>query len=76
MLTDEVPGARLYAKTGWSTRSTPGIGWYVGYLQTTDATWVFALNLETRDAGDLPLRRQLVMDALRVKGLLPETLGP
>lgn len=70
MLADEVPGARLYAKTGWSTRGTPGIGWYVGYLETADATWVFALNIDTRDADDLPLRRQLVIEALRAKGLL------
>jgi len=76
MLTDEAPGARLYAKTGWSTRSTPSLGWYVGYLERADATWVFALNIDTRDAGDLPLRRRLVLDALRVKGLLPATLGP
>jgi beta-lactamase class D len=73
MLTDEVPGARLYAKTGWSTRSTPGIGWYVGYLETADATWVFALNIDTRGEADLPLRKQLVTDALHAKGLLSST---
>lgn len=75
-LTDEVPGARLYAKTGWSTRATPGIGWYVGYLQTAEATWVFALNIDTRDPRDLPLRKQLVLEALQAKGLLPAALGP
>jgi beta-lactamase class D len=75
MRSDAAPGVELYAKTGWSTRGTPGLGWYVGYLETPKATWVFALNMDTSDAEDLPLRKQLVMDALRVKGLLPAAFG-
>jgi beta-lactamase class D len=73
MLTDTAPGYRLYAKTGWSTRGTPGLGWYVGYVETADDTWVFALNLDTRSASDLPLRGQITLDALRIKGILPQT---
>jgi beta-lactamase class D len=46
--------------------------WYVGYVETAGDTWLFALNLDTRNAGDLPLRRQIALDALRVKGILPE----
>ncbi|MBK1648575.1 class D beta-lactamase [Rhabdochromatium marinum] len=76
MRSSEAPGARLYAKTGWSTRRTPGVGWYIGYLQRPDETWVFALNLDTRDAQDLPLRQQLVLEALHAKGLLPATQTP
>jgi beta-lactamase class D len=72
MLTDVAPGYRLYAKTGWSTRGKSGLGWYVGYLMSAGDTWLFALNLDTRDAGDLPLRRQIALDALRIKGILPE----
>ena len=64
-------GYRLYGKTGWATRSQPGIGWFVGYVVNADDTWLFALNLDTRDAADLPLRKQIVMDALRAKGILP-----
>ncbi|KAA6181770.1 class D beta-lactamase [Thiohalocapsa marina] len=71
MLADATPDHRLYAKTGWSTRSTPGIGWYVGYVERAEDTWVFALNLDVHDASDLPLRRQLTLDALRAKGILP-----
>jgi len=73
MVADELPSYRLYAKTGWSTRSTPGLGWYVGYVESAGDTWLFALNLDTRDADDLPLRRQITLDALRIKGILPET---
>jgi beta-lactamase class D len=76
MRSNAAPGARLYAKTGWSTRRTPGLGWYIGYLQRTDETWVFALNLDTRDAQDLPLRQQLVLEALHATGLLPAARMP
>ncbi len=71
MLAQEAAQYRLYAKTGWATRSNPAVGWYVGFVETPDDTWLFALNLTTRDAKDLPLRIQIVKDALKVKGVLP-----
>ena len=71
MHADAGPDYRLYAKTGWSTRTTPGIGWYIGYVERDDDTWLFALNLDTKSASDLPLRQQLTLDALRIKGILP-----
>jgi len=71
MLTDSTPAYRLYAKTGWAARSEPGIGWYIGYVEVGGQTWLFALNLDTRDATDLPLRQRIALDALRAKGILP-----
>lgn len=71
MLAEATPRYRLYAKTGWSARGTPGIGWYVGYVEAAGDTWLFALNLDTRGVADLPLRKQIALDALRVKGILP-----
>ena len=71
MLADTTKDYRLYAKTGWANRSTPGIGWYIGYVEGGESTWLFALNLDTRDAADLPLRQQIALDALRAKGILP-----
>jgi beta-lactamase class D len=70
MLTDETAQYRLHAKTGWATRITPPVGWYVGFVETHDDTWLFALNLVTRNAKDLPLRIQIAKDALKVKGVL------
>nr|CRH05601.1 putative D class Beta-lactamase [Candidatus Magnetococcus massalia] len=64
-------GAILYAKTGWAARVKPQIGWYVGYLQRAGEHWLFALNMEITQPKQLKLRKQLVMDALRLKGLLP-----
>ena len=70
MLAEETTQYRLYAKTGWATRTPPSVGWYVGFVETHDDTWLFALNLVTRDAKDLPLRIQIAKDALKVKGVL------
>lgn len=71
MLSEEAAQYRLYAKTGWATRSAPSVGWYVGFVETPGDTWLFALNLVTRDATDLPLRIQIAKDALKAKGVLP-----
>jgi hypothetical protein len=38
--------AGLFAKTGRAAPTTPRIGWYVGYVETRDGTWLFALNLD------------------------------
>ncbi|WP_200389711.1 hypothetical protein [Thiocapsa imhoffii] len=46
--------AVLFAKTGWAARATPQIGWSVGYVETPEDTWIFALNMDTRSAADLP----------------------
>ncbi|SDG31871.1 beta-lactamase class D [Pseudomonas benzenivorans] len=70
MLAEKTPSYRLYGKTGWAAGSTPQVGWYVGYVQTADDLWLFALNLDTRSTADLPVRQQLVMQALRAKGIL------
>ena len=71
MVIDETGRYRLYAKTGWATRTPPSVGWYVGYVETSGDIWLFALNLATRDAKDLPLRIQIAKDALKAKGVLP-----
>lgn len=71
MLAEEAVQYRLYAKTGWATRNPPAVGWYVGYVETRGDTWLFALNLATRDAKDLPLRIQIAKDSLKIKGVLP-----
>lgn len=74
MLADTTLRYRLYAKTGWATRSIPSVGWYVGYVEVAGDTWLFALNLDTRNATDLPLRKQIALDALRTKSILPVQL--
>ncbi|EXJ13550.1 class D beta-lactamase [Imhoffiella purpurea] len=70
MVVERTPDWTLRAKTGWFARSTPSVGWYVGYVETHGDTWIFAMNLDLKDKADLPLRAALTRDALRAKGIL------
>lgn len=70
MVVEQTPDWTLRAKTGWATRVSPSIGWYVGDVETRDQTWVFAMNLDIRDAADLPLRAALTRAALQAKGVI------
>lgn len=69
MTVDSTPHYILRAKTGWASRSQPQIGWYVGYLETPRGRWLFALNIDVAARDDLPLRQQVVRQALQLKGL-------
>ena len=73
MLAERTPDYALYAKTGWAARATPQIGWYVGYVETPDDTWVFATNITVRDPADLALRPALTKASLKALGILPAT---
>jgi beta-lactamase class D len=70
MRVEQTPRHGLWAKTGWAARGDPGIGWYVGYVETARGTWFFALNLDIRNPGDLPLRQKIAREALRAKGII------
>jgi len=70
MLNEETPQFALWGKTGWATRINPQIGWYVGWVEASQGTWFFAMNLDIRDQNDLPLRQAITREALRTKGLL------
>jgi beta-lactamase class D len=71
MLQDQGPKFALRAKTGWSNLSSPGVGWYVGYVEMPDGVWLFALNIDIRTEADLPRRIELARAALQAKAILP-----
>lgn len=64
------PSYVLRAKTG-RTGGDADIGWYVGYVQTDHTVWFFAMNIDLRADSDVPLRKELVLKALRAKGIVP-----
>ncbi|MCE1225515.1 MAG: class D beta-lactamase [Geobacteraceae bacterium] len=73
MLMEEKPGYRLYAKTGWAgygEKDTPQIGWYVGYLETGTDVWFFALNMAITKPAEGAYRQQMVMEAMKLKGII------
>jgi len=70
MVAEKIPEFTIYGKTGWATSPTPQVGWYVGYIETPDDVWFFALDMDIRSEADLPLRKQLVREALQAKGII------
>ena len=70
MLAEDTADYRLWGKTGLGGKAPKQVGWYVGYVQTTSEVWFFAINLEISDPQQLPLRQQLVQQALHAKGII------
>lgn len=72
MLREAGPACALYAKTGLvgpgATRQVAPeerVGWYVGWVETEEARWAFALNLDAERAGAAraPLARAMLARA-------------
>lgn len=55
----------IRAKTGFSGK----IGWYVGYVETKNNVWFFALNADIKK-DELKYRKQIVMEALKIKSII------
>ncbi|RXJ83270.1 class D beta-lactamase [Arcobacter cloacae] len=56
----------IRAKTGWEGK----YGWYVGYIETKDDVWFFAMNIDTKTKDDLPKRKAITLEALKIKGII------
>ncbi|MFT6101070.1 MAG: beta-lactamase class D [Arenicella sp.] len=69
MLVEQTPNYSLYAKSGW-TGAGLATGWYVGYIETSRDTFVFAMNMLMHDAEQAPLRKKLVIESLRALKLI------
>ena len=70
MIAKQTPSFTLRAKTGWAARATPQIGWYVGYVETSNDIWFFATNIDIQQESDLVLRQQLTEAALHAKHII------
>lgn len=68
MLREETATYRLYAKTGWADAATPGVGWFVGWLERGERTLYFALAMDMPNAGLAPKREQITRQVLRELG--------
>ena len=56
----------IRAKTGWEGK----YGWYVGFVETNDDVWFFVVNIDTKSKDDLPKRKAIVLEALKIKGII------
>ncbi len=59
----------IYAKSGW-TGSELAVGWYIGYVEKNDHTWLFAMNMRMDSASEAFLRKSLTIHSLRALGII------
>jgi beta-lactamase class D len=69
MLVEQTPDYSLYAKSAW-TGSALVTGRYVGYIETSSDTVVFAMNMVMHDAEQASLRKKLVIESLQALKLI------
>lgn len=65
LITDSTTEYIIRAKSGWTGK----LGWYVGYVEVKDKVWFFALNADIQKE-QLKYRKEIVMDALKIKNIL------
>jgi beta-lactamase class D len=70
MLIEQNPEYSLRAKTGWAASATPSIGWYVGYIESSNGVWFFAMNMDVMDNESLSLRQKVVRESFRLKKII------
>jgi len=70
MIVEQSPSYVLRAKTGMAIRIKEQHGWYVGYFEINDQVWFFANNISIKNKSDAKLRKKLVMESFRIKGLI------
>ena len=66
MIDEKNENYTLRAKTGWEGR----YGWYVGYVETKNDVWFFAMNIDTKSKDDLPKRKAITLETLKLKGII------
>ncbi len=71
LLIKEDAGYRLYAKTGLTLRVPQKLGWYVGFLESSEDVWIFACNLDIRKPGEEDFRQAICRQAFKELGIFP-----
>ncbi len=66
MIVEENPQYTIRAKTGTNSQ----LAWYVGYVETAKQVWFFAMNIEIKKKGDEAFRKEITMEALKLKGII------
>lgn len=66
MITDSTNNYIIHSKTGWSNN----IGWNVGYIETKDNVWIFAMNIDMENIKMAEIRKLLTYDILKDKKIM------
>lgn len=73
MILEQTPDYTIRGKTGWASfeeETTPGIGWYIGYLEKQKDVYFFSTNIDIRDENDLSARIDLTRRCFKELELL------
>ena len=73
MIFEKTPNYIIRAKTGWDSKKTPNIGWYVGYLEQNQNVYFFATNIDIHKPEDASARQKLTRLCLQDLSLALET---
>lgn len=58
---EEYKGFKLYGKTGYATENVEHkVAWIVGYIESPEQNYIFALNFDCEDAQELPRRIEII----------------
>lgn len=71
MLTEANADYIIRAKTGYSVRIEPKIGWWVGWVELDDNVWFFATNMDMPTAEGLGLRQTITKEVLKQEKIIP-----
>ena len=76
MKLEDTSAYRLFAKTGWTgmaNRVDPGVGWFVGWVETPEGPRFFATRVvipQDAPKADLTFRKQLTLELLKDVGAI------
>jgi beta-lactamase class D OXA-10 len=78
LVAEATPDYLLRAKTGYTLgdprygdRTKPGVGWWIGWVETSTDTYYFASNLDITDDKQLPLRKSIPLQLMQAQSILP-----
>ncbi len=63
-------GWQLFGKTGTAKQSPVDIGWWVGWVETPQGIYAFALNIDMPSESDAPKRVEIGKACLKALGIL------
>lgn len=72
MFMEKIGNATLRGKTGWIPSGDNKIGWFVGWVERGDETYIFALNLDPNEEKHVAARIPIAKALLTQLGALPK----
>ena len=69
MVVEHTEQYTIYAKTGWSGFE-PQVAWYVGFVESDEGKWLFAMNMRVDRPEQAALRVELSLRSLRALGII------